>query len=222
MTAPICPVCQVQHAPGPCPAPDVSPRPPDRPAVSRNYVEGECVATGDLHAEDLAWLAGQPCLVILATREELRGGPAMIYERVEVAPVRRPAPLVPDTPAVSIPQCECEQCCNGDHAGRCVECGGWAQYEGDRCGHCEGTGICPVCDGAREPAAKSLPPCPLCGATCRTWDWNGRLQHSCGNARCGLFDATCDGEEWHVLAAGPSYRRAETQAAVDAAEEARK
>lgn len=56
-------------------------------------------------------------------------------------------------------QCECVQCCDGEHAGECAECAGW----GDRCTeelsgeceHCGGSGICPMCHGALRPTEES-------------------------------------------------------------------
>lgn len=56
--------------------------------------------------------------------------------------------------------CECVQCCDGEHSGRCKECAGWgdriddAVPDGDitrDCEYCNGTGTCPVCEGASEP-----------------------------------------------------------------------
>lgn len=46
-------------------------------------------------------------------------------------------------------QCECVECCNGEHAGQCKECAGWGYGETDDelCEHCNGEGTCPRCDG---------------------------------------------------------------------------
>lgn len=48
-------------------------------------------------------------------------------------------------------RCECEICCDGEHAGCCQECAGWGDNheEPGSCLYCSGTGTCPVCDGAR-------------------------------------------------------------------------
>lgn len=54
----------------------------------------------------------------------------------------------------SMEGCECEKCCDGEHAGECAECAGWGslynesseRYEA--CERCDGTGTCPVCNGA--------------------------------------------------------------------------
>ncbi len=47
--------------------------------------------------------------------------------------------------------CECVQCCDGDHAGSCIGCGGWGHVDGVPCEACDGTGVCPVCGGANAP-----------------------------------------------------------------------
>jgi hypothetical protein len=45
--------------------------------------------------------------------------------------------------------CECVSCCDGEHPGSCKDCAGWGELSDDEsdCEHCEGTGICPVCNG---------------------------------------------------------------------------
>ena len=45
------------------------------------------------------------------------------------------------------PVCECTSCCDGEHAGECMECAGWGETEGQRCEHCDGQGLCHVCHG---------------------------------------------------------------------------
>ena len=53
--------------------------------------------------------------------------------------------------------CECVICCDGEHAGCCVNCAGWASVEGEECDYCACTGTCPVCEGANSPEEE--PPC---------------------------------------------------------------
>lgn len=58
-----------------------------------------------------------------------------------------------DAIAEGMDVCECIRCCAGEHPGDCKECAGWASNEREReCGHCEGTGQCPVCHGRPETA----------------------------------------------------------------------
>lgn len=47
--------------------------------------------------------------------------------------------------------CECVECCDGEHAGFCAGCAGWGEEEGNQCEKCEGTGVCPKCNGAAGP-----------------------------------------------------------------------
>lgn len=51
--------------------------------------------------------------------------------------------------------CECVKCCGGEHSGFCKECAGWGERILDEgivaCEYCQGTGTCPVCNGANEP-----------------------------------------------------------------------
>ena len=57
--------------------------------------------------------------------------------------------------------CECVQCCDGEHAGSCMECAGWGDRIDDEvpedqhsrdCDYCGRTGVCPVCRGASSPS----------------------------------------------------------------------
>lgn len=62
-------------------------------------------------------------------------------------------------------RCECVQCCDGEHPGCCKECAGWGdRLDGPgldmRCVYCDGTGVCPKCDGH---ATASVHPCPKPG-----------------------------------------------------------
>ena len=47
--------------------------------------------------------------------------------------------------------CECVQCCDGEHPGKCKECAGWGEEDGEPCAYCDGDGVCPVCDGESDP-----------------------------------------------------------------------
>lgn len=56
------------------------------------------------------------------------------------------------TPHHLVAPCECVSCCDGEHAGFCMECAGWgSNNEESICSHCEGTGTCPVCNGDEYP-----------------------------------------------------------------------
>ncbi len=60
-------------------------------------------------------------------------------------------------------RCECVACCDGEHAGCCMECAGWGSNNDEEvCSHCAGTGTCPVCDGKEGEAmtanVRSEPP----------------------------------------------------------------
>lgn len=57
--------------------------------------------------------------------------------------------------------CECIECCDGEHAGDCMECAGWGENDDEtECSHCGGSGACPACHGnsaneQRKPAKGS-------------------------------------------------------------------
>ncbi len=45
-------------------------------------------------------------------------------------------------------ECECVECCDGEHAGFCKDCAGWGSNdEEETCSRCHGDGICSMCDG---------------------------------------------------------------------------
>lgn len=85
--------------------------------------------------------------------------------------------------------CECELCCGGEHRGKCRECAGWGDVDGQSCDACEGGGQCPVCDGEREhgidwcivggetgPGARPMRP-----------DWVRSIRDSCVEAGVPFF-----------------------------------
>lgn len=63
-----------------------------------------------------------------------------------------PIIVVPPNPALLVvaaeqPRCECVICCDGEHAGCCVDCAGCGDFDGAHCERCDGTGTCQVCGG---------------------------------------------------------------------------
>mgnify|MGYP001296101560 CR=1 FL=1 len=63
--------------------------------------------------------------------------------------------------------CECLLCCDGDHPGRCRECAGWGERDGEHCERCDGGGLCPVCDGAAAKCRECLDEGYVFGSPCR-------------------------------------------------------
>lgn len=56
-------------------------------------------------------------------------------------------------------RCECETCCNGEHAGYCKNCAGWGEYTHEdgvsrRCEVCDGDGVCIKCGGVAASLAE--------------------------------------------------------------------
>ena len=74
--------------------------------------------------------------------------PLLTYGGEDPPPIWLSSRSIPPLAASSEGPCECVSCCNGEHPGDCAECAGWgANNEEAVCSHCDGTGICPICEG---------------------------------------------------------------------------
>lgn len=62
--------------------------------------------------------------------------------------------------------CECVECCDGEHAGCCMECAGSGEVFGEPCQYCLDNelllgisrGTCPICEGKATPSAAPADP----------------------------------------------------------------